>query len=326
MNNLKTKIFEIENAHDFENLSISIFKYQAKYNVVYKKYLQYLNIDICQIKKIKDIPFLPIDFFKTHKIITENQIIQTIFLSSGTTLNKRSSHFIVDENIYQKSFLTCFKNFYGNPEEFCFLALLPSYLENGDSSLVYMLNILIQKSKNKESGFYLNNLDELVKNLKKIQKSGKKIFLIGVSFALLDLAEKYDLDLSNIIIMETGGMKGKRKELIRSDLHDFLKKKFHVEKIHSEYGMTELLSQAYSKENGIFKTPNWMKILIRDIYDPFSYLENGKTGGINIIDLANIYTCSFIETKDLGRLNLQGNFEILGRFDNSDIRGCNLLF
>ena len=227
--------------------------------------------------------------------------------------------------LYEQSFHKGFTHFYGDVSDYCILALLPSYLERSGSSLIYMVNDLIERSQHPESGFYLDEIEKLTKTLIRLDKEGKKILLIGVSFALLDLVENHSLKLNNTIIMETGGMKGRRKELIREELHDILKRGFGVEKIHSEYGMTELLSQAYSKGNGIFKTPPWMKLLIRDTEDPLSYLNDGKTGGINVIDLANINSCSFIATQDLGKNHENGLFEILGRFDNSDIRGCNLM-
>jgi hypothetical protein len=234
-----------------------------------------------------------------------------------------SKHYVADLSLYEKSFLAGFNLFYGNPEQFIILALLPSYLERKDSSLVFMAEKLIKLSKHSSSGFYLQNYRALVEMLS--GSSGQKVFLIGVTYALLELAEKFRIPDINGIVMETGGMKGRRKEIIREELHTILRQGFHVAKIHSEYGMTELLSQAYSKGNGIFKTPPWMKVLIRDTNDPKSLLGDHRTGGINIIDLANIYSCSFIATQDLGKTHTDGSFEVLGRFDNSDIRGCNLM-
>ncbi|OFX27692.1 MAG: acyl transferase [Bacteroidetes bacterium GWA2_31_9b] len=318
-------IFSIKNESDFESVALLVFKYQAKFNPVYKKYLNILKKDVSKIKSPIDIPFLPIDFFKTHRIITETNNPEKTFLSSGTTGMVRSNHFITDLSVYEKSFIKSFELFYGPITDFCILALLPTYLENESSSLVYMADHLIHLSKHPQSGFYLNNIDELAQKLQLLEKENTKVLLIGVSYALIDLAEKFPLKLKNTIVMETGGMKGKRKELTRLELHNLLSQKLGVKSIHSEYGMTELLSQAYSKGDGKFFCPPWMKVFIRDTYDPFSFLEYGKSGGINIIDLANINSCSFIETKDLGKINLNGSFEVLGRFDYSDIRGCNLL-
>jgi hypothetical protein len=232
---------------------------------------------------------------------------------------------VADLKIYEHSYLNCFEQFYGAVDDLCILALLPSYLERQGSSLIYMIDDLIKKSKHPESGFYLNDFHALKRKLEQLTASGSKVLLIGVSFALLDFVELYDLKLSNAIIMETGGMKGRRKEMVREELHEVLKAGFGVSVIHSEYGMTELLSQAYSNGNGIFRTPSWMKVLIRDTEDPLSFQTTGKTGGINIIDLANINSCSFIATQDLGKRYADGSFKILGRFDHSDIRGCNLM-
>lgn len=318
-------IFSIQTATDFESVALQIFKFQAKSNPVYKEYLSILKKDISKIKSTKDIPFLPIDFFKTHQIITGTHDPEKTFLSSGTTGVVRSKHFITELSVYEKSFIKSFELFYGNITDYCILALLPTYLENESSSLVYMADHLIRLSKHPQSGFYLHNIDELVKKLQELEKEKTKIILIGVSYALIDLAGKFTIELKNTIVMETGGMKGKRKELTRLELHKLLALGLGVKQIHSEYGMTELLSQAYSKGDGKFFCPPWMKILIRDSYDPFCFLETGKSGGINVIDLANINSCSFIETKDLGRIYSDGSFEVSGRFDNSDIRGCNLL-
>ena len=319
------KFFNIYNASDFERISLEIFKFQAENNLVYKEFINYLHVDIRDIKSIKQIPFLPIQFFKSHKVISSKEKIQQLFLSSGTTGNSQSKHFVTDLTIYEKSFEKGFEYFYGSLKNYTILALLPSYLEREGSSLIYMVNNFIKKSKKPRSGFYLNNLDELHKNLLELDKNNEKTILIGVSFALLDLVEKYKFQLKNTIIMETGGMKGRRKELIREELHQILCEGFGVKKIHSEYGMTELLSQAYSKGNGIFKCPPWMKILIRDTEDALTLLPTGKSGGINVIDLANVNSCSFITTQDLGKIHPNNTFEVLGRFDNSDIRGCNLM-
>ena len=318
-------IFNIASNSEFDKTAIEIFKFQANNNSTYNSFLKHLKTDISKIISIIDIPFLPIQFFKSHKIVSSNNNIKKTFLSSGTTSSNQSKHHVTDLNLYEKSYLEGFKHFYGNIEDYTVLALLPSYLERDGSSLIYMVEDLIQKSNKQASGFYLNNLTELSKTLNELNKKNEKVLLIGVSFALLDLIENYQFKLNNTIIMETGGMKGKRKELIREELHATLKNGFGVDYIHSEYGMTELLSQAYSSGNGIFKCPSWMKVLVRETEDPLSLLPIGKSGGINVIDLANINSCSFIATQDLGKTFKDGSFEILGRFDNSDIRGCNLL-
>jgi len=318
-------LFSIQTTADFEKLALTIFNLQARNNVVYKQFLSLLKINIDSIKNIEKIPFLPIQFFKSHKIISTTNSVEQIFTSSGTTGSLTSNHFVTDVSLYEQSYLTAFEHFYGDIEEYTVLGLLPSYLERTGSSLIYMVNDLIVRSKKLKSGFYLDNVSELKNKLIALDASGERILLIGVSFALLDLVENYTFNLKNTIIMETGGMKGRRKELIRSELHYQLKKGFGVANIHSEYGMTELLSQAYSKGEGVFTCPPWMKIAIRDTEDAFMPLPNGKTGGVNIIDLANINSCSFIATQDLGKTHADGTFEILGRFDHSDIRGCNLL-
>jgi phenylacetate-coenzyme A ligase PaaK-like adenylate-forming protein len=321
----RIQIFNNHSYNNFETISLEIFKFQAKNNNVYAEFLNHLKVNITAVNKIQEIPFLPIQFFKSHQIIASTQSIQEVFLSSGTTGMQQSKHFVSDISIYKEGFQKGFQHFYGNIEEYTILALLPAYLERNGSSLVYMVNDLIKLSKKAKSGFYLNNLNELAKNLVELDKKGEKVLLIGVSFALLDLVETYQFQLKNTIIMETGGMKGRRKEMIREELHAILREGFGVEKIHSEYGMTELLSQAYSKGNGLFECPPWMKILTRDTEDALTILPEGKSGGINIIDLANVNSCSFIATQDLGKTYSKGTFEVLGRFDNSDIRGCNLL-
>ncbi|MBU2995544.1 acyl transferase [Cellulophaga baltica] len=318
-------IFSITNAEEFNSLSLKIFCEQYTNNLVYREFCNHLNKTPNVVKKLKDIPFLPIEFFKSKEIVSSNQKAEIIFTSSGTTGSTTSKHFVADVAIYEESYLKGFDYFYGDITKYCVLALLPSYLERQGSSLIYMADDLIKKSRHSESGFYLNDLKLLTQKLIELDKKGTKILLIGVSFALLDLTESYALNLKNTIIMETGGMKGRRKEMIREELHGILKSGFGVDKIHSEYGMTELLSQGYSKGNGIFETPPWMDILVRDTEDALSYQENGKTGGLNVIDLANIKSCSFIATQDLGKKFDDNTFSILGRFDNSDIRGCNLL-
>ena len=321
----RNSIFSIHNVNDFNKTVLETFQFQAKNCGIYKEFLNHLNVDIKGVKNINQIPFLPIQFFKSHQIISSKENIERTFLSSGTTGNTHSKHYITDVSIYEKSFTNGFEKFYGNIENYTVLALLPSYLEREDSSLIYMVDDLIKKSRNQRSGFYLNNLNELHEILVELDKNNEKVLLIGVSYALLDLIEKFKFKLKNTIIMETGGMKGRRKELIREELHKILCKGFGVEKIHSEYGMTELLSQAYSKGDGIFECPPWMKVIIRDTEDALTVLPEGKSGGINVIDLANINSCSFIATQDLGKTYANGTFEVLGRFDDSDIRGCNLM-
>lgn len=318
-------IFTITSQKQFDKLALKIFRFQYENNKVYREFCEYLKTNPQQVKNIKQIPFLPIQFFKSHQVVSSSETIQETFTSSGTTGMITSKHFVTDISIYEQSFRNAFSEFYGNIEDYAVLALLPSYLERDGSSLIYMANDLIERSNNEHSGFYLNNYDELITKLISLDNSGQNILLIGVTYALLDLIEKQTFQLKNAIIMETGGMKGKRKEIIREELHALLSNGFGVQNIHSEYGMTELLSQAYSFGNGIFECPNWMQILVRDTEDALSYVDYGKTGGINVIDLANINSCSFIATQDLGKKYPNNSFEVLGRFDNSDIRGCNLM-
>ena len=321
---LKDSIFNIKTEKDFKRTALEIFKYQYNNNRVYRSYCDLLCINHSEIKEVNEIPFLPIQFFKSHKVVSNTSKEEIIFTSSGTTSSVTSSHFVSDVNIYIKSFKDTFNKFYGNIEDYTVLALLPSYLERNGSSLIYMVNHLIKDSKKEESGFFLNNLDELAETLNSLENKGRKTILIGVSFALLDFIEKHKFNLKHTIVMETGGMKGRRKEIIRTELHRILKNGFGVKEIHSEYGMTELLSQAYSTSKEIYTCPPWMKVLTRDPYDPFTILDN-KSGGLNIIDLANINSCSFIATQDLGSIINDNQFKVIGRFDNSDIRGCNLM-
>jgi phenylacetate-coenzyme A ligase PaaK-like adenylate-forming protein len=323
---LKNKIFSIKDRSSFDEISMEIFRYQCKTNPVYRAFSEQLNKDPDTVSIPREIPFLPVEFFKTHKIISGSRVPSIIFESSGTTGSSVSRHYIADEDLYTESFSRAFSLFYGDPSEYFIAALLPSYSENKASSLVFMMDSLIEKSKYPYSGFYKENNSGLIANIKNAKAENQKIFLIGVTYALLDLAEKYSPDFSGVIVMETGGMKGRRKEITREELHSILKKGLNVKVIHSEYGMTELLSQAYSPGEGIFYPPPWMKILIRDPQDPLSMINEPEiTGGINVIDLANIDSCSFIATSDLGKLHEDGSFEVLGRFDYSDIRGCNLL-
>lgn len=321
---VENKIFSISTSN-FEKLALEVFRFQSQANLVYKRYLEILKVDALKTNSINEIPFLPISFFKSQKVLADNFLPQKIFTSSGTTGSETSKHFVASLALYEKSFRKSFELFYGNVSDYCILALLPSYLEREGSSLVYMASDLIEKSNNPSSGFYLNNTSELVDALLKAESQGKPCLLLGVTFALLDLAKSVKLSLKNTIVMETGGMKGRGKELIRDEVHTILKEAFGVSAIHSEYGMTELLSQAYSYGNGIFRCPPWMAIRIRDPYDPFTLIAEGKTGAINIIDLANLYSCSFIQTDDLGLVATNGSFEVHGRMDGSQIRGCNLL-
>ena len=322
---LSEKIFEITGTEQFLEVTLQVFRFQYKNNHIYRKFCDLLGRNPGNVEELSKIPFLPIEFFKTHSILSSEEPVQITFTSSGTTGSTTSRHLVTDLSLYERSFQKAFENFYGRTGDLVILALLPSYLERQGSSLIYMAEALIKKSEQPESGFYLHNLEELQQKLTALDKAGKKILLIGVSFALLDLVEKHQFQLKNTIVMETGGMKGRRKEMIRHELHSVLKKGFGVDQIHSEYGMTELLSQAYSHGNGSFECPPWMKLLIRDPEDALSLLPQGKTGGINVIDLANLNSCSFIATQDLGKQLNQKETEILGRFDNSDIRGCNLL-
>jgi len=318
-------IFKIKNQDDFNTLALQVFNYQFKNNRVYRSFCDLLYKHPSDVKTVQDIPFLPIQFFKSHTILSSTNPVETVFSSSGTTGTLTSKHHVTNLNLYKESFRLGFKQFYGNIEDYTILALLPAYLERKGSSLVYMVNDMILQSKHKESGFYLDSLTALKDMLIKLDNQGKKVLLIGVSFALLDLIEMHKFSLKNTIIMETGGMKGRRKELIRADLHEQLKQGFGVKNIHSEYGMTELLSQAYSNGRGVFNTPNWMQVLTRDTHDALTLQAKEKSGGLNIIDLANINSCAFIATQDLGRTYKDGSFEVIGRFDNTDIRGCNLM-
>lgn len=318
-------IFRISNDIEFKELALDIFHEQARTCNIYADYLSALKFESKYVTQLTDIPFLPIEFFKSHQVIKEGKNAETIFSSSGTTGMQTSKHYVSDLSIYEKSFREAFQYFYGDLSETAVLALLPSYLERTGSSLIYMVNDLIKTSGRSESGYFLYNHEELYNTLLNLQNQHTRTILFGVTYALLDFIESYQLNFPELTIMETGGMKGKRKEMIREELHKDLCQGFGVTQVHAEYGMTELLSQAYSKGSGLFECPRWMKVFIRDLNDPFSYQPTGSTGGINIIDLANINSCSFISTQDLGRKNGQEQFEVLGRFDQSDIRGCNLL-
>nr|WP_297306998.1 acyl transferase [uncultured Flavobacterium sp.] len=318
-------IISIHTTKEFHKTTMKVFRYQFEHNEVYQKYCLLLQKDPSNVKHLTEIPFLPIEFFKTKEIISSLDPIQETFTSSGTTGMATSKHHVTDLSYYEYSFRNGFSKFYGNIEDYAVLALLPSYLERDGSSLIYMVNDLIEGSNHPDSGFYLNDYEALAKKLIELDSDGQNVLLIGVTYALLDLIELQKFELKNTIIMETGGMKGKRKEMIREELHQLLSEGFGVPKIHSEYGMTELLSQAYSLGDGIFECPPWMDIIIRDTEDPLTILEDGKTGGINVIDLANFNSCSFIATQDLGKKYPDYSFEVLGRFDSSDVRGCNLM-
>lgn len=322
---IEQAVFSIKNEDDFIGMALEIFNYQYHHVEIYHRYCDLLGIDIGNVKALSDIPFMPIDFFRSHRVSPFQERAELTFSSSGTTGNHTSYHEIPYPHIYEKSFRSDFERFYGSVKDYCILALLPSYLERNGSSLVYMADRLIADSGHPHSGFYLHNLDALAYTLEILKKQGQKTLLLGVTYALLDLATAHPMHFPDLVIMETGGMKGKRREMVREEVHQILCNAFHCDAIHSEYGMTELLSQAYSYGNGIYRCPPWMLVTTRDTDDPLSTTPNNTTGGINVIDLANIYSCSFIATQDLGKCHDDGTFEVLGRFDNSLIRGCNLM-
>jgi len=322
---VKQQIFSISNQQEFTDAALQVFRRQAQHCAVYHDFIQALGVNPENVDSVEKIPFLPIGFFKSHKVVSSRDEVEIIFTSSGTTGMITSSHYVTDKTWYEDSFRNAFRLFYGDIKSYTVLALLPSYLEREGSSLIYMADNLIKQSNNADSGFFLYNHDELAAQLKKQQELNKPTLLIGVTFALLDFIENHQINFPGLIVMETGGMKGRRKEMIREELHRDLCRGFGVTAIHSEYGMTELLSQAYSKGDGIFECPPWMRIITRDTNDPLTVLNTQAVGGINVIDLANINSCSFIATQDLGKVYADGSFEVLGRFDNADIRGCNLL-
>lgn len=319
----KQEIFSIQNSAEFEECALKVFDHQSKNNSVYKAYIEHLKIRPESVRKLAQIPFLPIQFFKTHTILSGDLPIEKTFSSSGTTGPQTSQHHVVDLSYYTESLQHSFFDFYGEISDYTIFALLPSYLERSGSSLIDMVEFWIEKSG--KGGFYLYDHQQLYQDLLANEQQGKPAILIGVSFALLDFVENYSLNLKHTIVMETGGMKGRKKEITREELHSILKKGLGVNEIHSEYGMTELLSQAYSKGNSRFETPRWMKVLLRDTEDPLTILSDQKTGAINVIDLANYHSCSFIATDDLGKIHADGSFEVLGRFDQSEVRGCNLM-
>jgi phenylacetate-coenzyme A ligase PaaK-like adenylate-forming protein len=316
-------IFSVDEL-SFTECCLDVFHFQYENNPVYRNWCELIGKKATEVREISSIPFLPISFFKTHQVQTGNFNPQLVFESSGTTQSVASKHFVKDTPVYEQSFLQGFRNFYREPSEYCILALLPSYLERGNSSLLYMVDKLIELSGHPQSGFYLYEHEQLHQTIQQLESSQQKVLLFGVTYALLDFAEAFPFPLEHTTIIETGGMKGRKKELTRTEVHSILQQQFQTANIHSEYGMTELLSQAYSKSDGIFKCPNWMKILVREEDDPLTVKNNGR-GVINVIDLANIYSCSFIATDDAGSLCNDGSFEVLGRVDNSDIRGCSLL-
>ena len=322
---MQNAVFNIQNQSDFKTCALQVFRHQFKNNAIYRSFCDLLYIHSSDVKEIEEIPFLPIQFFKSHAVLSSTQAVKETFTSSGTTGSSVSKHMVTDLSWYTKSYTKGFEYFYGPIEEYTVLGLLPNYLERAGSSLIYMVDDFIKKSNKPASGFYLNNLTELSKTLIALDKKGEKVLLIGVTFALLDLIERQQFKLQNTIIMETGGMKGRRKEIIRNELHEILCAGLGVSKTHSEYGMTELLSQGYSSGDGVFDCPPWMKILARDTEDALTMVGTNKTGGLNVIDLANYNSCSFIATQDLGKVDNNGSFEVLGRFDHSDIRGCNLM-
>lgn len=318
--------FSISNEQDFNESALAVFRHQAVNCEVYRQYISNLGVNPQEIKHYQNIPFLPIGFFKSHTIVSSSAPTEITFSSSGTTGQMTSKHLVQEVSIYEESYNKAFQLFYGKPSDYCILALLPSYLERDGSSLIYMVDDLLKQSIHPLSGYFLHNHQELFETLNKLKADGQKTLLIGVTYALLDFTELYQMEFSELIVMETGGMKGKRKEMVRAELHHLLCDALGVKHIHSEYGMTELLSQAYSKGSGIFECPPWMKVLLRDTSDPLSMLTQANTtGGVNVIDLANVNSCSFIATQDLGKIHGENSFEIMGRFDNADIRGCNLL-
>jgi phenylacetate-coenzyme A ligase PaaK-like adenylate-forming protein len=324
-NTLQNTVFQIADDDSFNDAALKIFRYQYQRNKVYRKFSDYLNLDPRKVKTLRDIPFMPIQFFKSQHVLSGDYAVAGYFESSGTTSQTRSRHYYPDLEAYEESLSRGFTRFFGDVSNYCILALLPSYLEQKNASLIYMVKTLIDQSGHPDSDFYLYNHEALHAKLLELEKAGQKTLLIGVTFALLDLIEKYRFSLRHTKIIETGGMKGRRREIVREELHQMLCKGFGVNEIYSEYGMSELFSQAWSAGDGIFECPPWMKVMIRDVNDPCTYVAAGKTGGINVIDLANVHSAAFIATQDLGRMVSNNHFEVLGRFDEAEIRGCNLL-
>ena len=326
MFNYNNDIFKINTENEFLEVALSIFNFQFIQNPIYNKWVKLLNVNPKKVVSIEQIPFLPIEAFKIFEVVSSPINSSTVkFTSSSTTSQIPATHFVNDVMVYENSFSKGFNLVYGNPADYCILALLPNYLQRSGSSLVYMCDKLIKESKHPFSGFFLDNIDDLVSKINQLKQTNQKVILIGVSYALMDLCDRGISLNENFRVIETGGMKGTRKELLKSELHAYLKNGFKITSIHSEYGMTELLSQAYSLGNGEFVSPPWMKFLIREVDDPLKIRTDNKTGGINVIDLANFNSCSFIATKDLGKINVNNTLELMGRYDNSDVRGCNLL-
>ncbi len=324
-NRIKEEIFNIKDREQFKNLALEIFNFQARHCLPYSEFISLLGINYQDISSIEKVPFLPVSLFKSRKIISREDKHEAIFTSSATTGVVPAKHYIVDLNLYIQSFTNAFRLFLGEPSHFTILALLPSYLEREGSSLIYMVERLIKDSGKDGSGFYLYNHEELFFKLKELKERGERTILIGVSFALLDFVQSHQIQFPELIVIETGGMKGRGREISRDELHLVLKEGFGIETVWSEYGMAELLSQAWSTGNGIFRTPPWMDILIRDLSNPFKPARKGYRGGINIIDLANINSCSFIETQDMGIEESKDSFRVLGRIESSELRGCNIL-
>ncbi len=317
------------NNSDFGELALETFRFQHSGNKVYRTFCDLLLVDPEKVTALAHIPFLPIGFFKSHRVVSGAFPDACVFESSGTTQTGNSKHHVKSLDLYTDSFMACFRLFFGDPADWCILSLLPSYLERGHSSLVMMADALMKSSGHPQSGFYLDQFGRLHDTLQQLELAGQKTILLGVTFALLDFSEQYPMDLRHTIVMETGGMKGRKREMTREEVHAQLKKQFGLAAVHAEYGMTELLSQAYSFGNGLYRTPPWMRVLLREEEDPLSVRATGNgaeaSGIINIIDLANRYSCAFIATDDLGRLHKDGSFEVIGRIDNSDIRGCSLM-
>lgn len=325
LENMIERIFNCSDEVEFNHSAIEVFRFQYNNNAIYHHYCELLHTKEEEIRHYRQIPFLPIGFFRSHVIKSTVKETQIVFSSSGTTGESQSQHHVADVSVYERSFMKSFKHFYGDISDYCVVALLPSYLERNGSSLVYMAEKLIAESRHPDSGFYLYDFGQLHQKLIRLKHAGQKTILLGVTYALLDFVAEFPLDFPGLIVMETGGMKGRRREMIREEVHELLCNGFGLAQIHSEYGMTELLSQAYSSGNGRYNAPPWMKVLIRDSNDPLSLVGDHITGGINVIDLANIFSCSFIAVQDLGKTNSDGTFEVLGRFDQSQMRGCNLM-
>jgi hypothetical protein len=322
---LEDKIFDVQ-TYGFEQLALELFRLQSGENQLYRSFIQALNVDPYKVSTVASIPYMPVSFFKNHDVVTGNFEAETVFESSGTTQTGNSRHLLKSTHLYQRSFTKTFELFYGSPKQWCVIGLLPSYLERKNSSLVMMLNGLIEMSAHPESGFYLYEHEKLAQVLRKNEAAKQKTMLIGVTFALLDFAQVFRFPLKYTTVMETGGMKGRRKEITRTEVHQILKDAWQLDSVHSEYGMTELLSQAYSAREGLFRCPPWMKIILRDEDDPLTVKTSTKNGLVNVIDLANIYSCAFVATDDIGKLHNDGSFEITGRMDSSDVRGCSLMY